>query len=70
MKKGFLKTRLGVMLIASFCAGVMTQISSASVEEGQKKEKVQIVVAEKKDREKSGGGGKSQRPRSDGHKGN
>src|SRR5215216_1750313 len=70
MKKGFLKTGLGAMLIASFCTGAMAQISTASVEDKQKKEKVEIVVVEKKDREKPGGGGDSQRPRNDGHRGN
>jgi hypothetical protein len=61
MKKGFLKLGLGVMLIASLCAGVMAQVTLASVEEKQKKEKVNIVVVEKKDREKSSGNGQSQK---------
>jgi hypothetical protein len=70
MKKGFLKLGLGVMLVASFCTGATARISPASLEEKQKKEKVQILVVEKKDRDKSGGNGESQRPRSDGHKRN
>jgi hypothetical protein len=69
MKKGFLKSGMGVILIASFCTGVTAQISSAAVEEKPKKEKVHLVIVEKRDREKQGGG-ESQRSRQDGHKGN
>ena len=68
MKKGFLKLGLGGMLIASFCTGVMPQVTLASVEEKQKKEKVEIVVVEKKDRENSSGNGESQRRGSGGRK--
>ncbi|HVG18075.1 MAG TPA: hypothetical protein VNI02_03415 [Blastocatellia bacterium] len=68
MKKGFLNAVLGVMLFASFCAGVLGQSNSVSAEEKQKKEKVQIVVVEKKERGKSGSD-EFQKPRSEYHKG-
>ena len=56
VKKGFLKLGMGVMLIASFSTGVMAQIGTLTDEEKQKKEKLRIVVVEKKDREKSNKG--------------
>lgn len=68
MKKGFLNAILSVMLFASFCAAVMGQ-SSSPVEDRQKKEKMQIVVVEKKERGKSGGGDEFQKPRPEYHKG-
>ena len=58
VKKGFLKLGLGVMLIASFSTGVMAQIGTLTDEQKQKKEKLQIVVVEKKDREKANRGSK------------
>jgi hypothetical protein len=61
MKKGFLKLGLGVMLIASLCTGVTAQVTLASAEEKQKKEKVHIVVVEKKDREKASDNGETQK---------
>ena len=56
VKKGFLKLGMGVMLIASFSTAVMAQIGTLAGEEKQQKEKLQIVVVEKKDREKSNKG--------------
>jgi hypothetical protein len=65
MKKGFLKTGMGVMLIASIFPASMAQITPAVTEAKTKKEKVQIVIVKKKDREKSGSDHKS---RPDDHK--
>jgi hypothetical protein len=63
MKKEFFNACLGVMLVASFYVGVMAQPVSASMEEKKKKEKVRIVVAEKKEHGRSDGRAESQKPR-------
>jgi hypothetical protein len=68
MKKGFLNAALSVMLIATGCVSARAESGSASIEEKQKKDKVQIVVIEKKERDKSGGG-ESHKPRSADHRG-
>jgi hypothetical protein len=62
MKKGFLNAGLSVMLVASFFTGAIGRSNSASMEEKQKKEKVQIVVVDKKERGKSGGESQKTRP--------
>lgn len=69
MKKGFLNAVLGVMLFASFCMGAKAQLNPALADEKQKKEKVQVIVVEKKERGESGNGYKIQKPRSGDHKG-
>jgi hypothetical protein len=59
MKKGFCSLVLGAMLVAApFADKVLAE----------KKEKIQILVVEKKEKNKSGNGGDSTRPRSDGRK--
>jgi hypothetical protein len=50
MKKGFLNAALGVMLFAPFCTGAVAQSNSAFAHDKQKKEKVQVIVVEKKGR--------------------
>jgi hypothetical protein len=61
MKKGFCSIVLGAMLVvAPFADKVLA-------DNKDKKEKIQILVVEKKDKNKSGGG-ESTRPRSDGRK--
>ena len=57
MKKVFFSLCLNAILVASFCAGLV------SAEEKAKKEKVQIVVVEKKNKDRSGNGSESKRPR-------
>lgn len=59
MKKGFCSLFLGAMLVAASCAG------EGLADNKDKKEKVQILVVEKKEKHKSGNGGESQKPRSD-----
>jgi hypothetical protein len=62
MKKGFCSMMLGAMLVAaSFADKVLA-------DNKDKKEKIQILVVEKKEKNKSGSSGESTRPRSDGRK--
>ena len=63
MKKGFWKLIIGVILATSSGAGMKAKASPNLSEQGQKKEPVQIVVVDKRDREKSGSSGQSQKPR-------
>lgn len=62
MKKGFCCLLLGAMLVAASIA------DEVLAENKEKKEKIQILVVEKKDKNKPGNGGESTRPRSDGRK--
>jgi hypothetical protein len=57
MKKVFFTLALNVILIGPLCAGLV------SAEEKPKKEKVQVVVVEKKNKDKSGSNGESKKPR-------
>jgi hypothetical protein len=56
MKKEFFRLALSAILVASFSTGLVL------AEEKTKKEKVQIVIVEKKDN-KSGSSGESKKPR-------
>jgi hypothetical protein len=60
MKKGFCSMVLGAMLVAAPFA------DKVLADNKDKKEKIQILVVEKKDKNKSGG--ESTKPRSDGRK--
>jgi len=62
MKKGFCSLVLGAMLVAAPFA------DKVLAENKEKKEKIQILVVEKKEKNKPGNGGDSTRPRSDGRK--
>ena len=57
MKKEFFRLALSAILVSSFSTGLVL------AEEKPKKEKVQIVVVEKKDNNKSGNSGESTKPR-------
>ena len=67
MKKGFWNLIIGVILATSFGAGTVAEASPDLSEQGQKKEPVQIVVVNKRDHDKSGGSGQSQKPRPEDH---
>ncbi|MGA9770994.1 MAG: hypothetical protein WBV94_18310 [Blastocatellia bacterium] len=56
MKKEFFRLALSAILVASFSTGIVL------AEEKPKKEKVQIVVVEKRDN-KTGNSGESKKPR-------
>jgi hypothetical protein len=62
MKKGFCSLVLGAMLVTAPLA------DKVLAENKEKKEKIQILVVEKKEKNRSGSGGESTRPRSDGRK--
>ena len=62
MKKGFCSVVSGVILMASIAVGGQARTSSNSVER-VKKEKVQIVAAQKKGPDKSGNSDESQKAR-------
>lgn len=57
MKKEFFRLALNAILVASFSTGLVL------VEERPKKEKIQIVVVEKKDNNKSDNSGETKKPR-------
>jgi hypothetical protein len=61
MKKEFFKGFLSAILIAIFSFGTLAQ--SGSNGQSQKKEKLQVVVVEKKGSDRPTGNGDSQRPR-------
>ena len=61
MKKEFLKGFLSAILIAIFSFGTLAQ--SGSNGQSQKKEKLQVVVVEKKGSDRTTGNGESQKPR-------
>lgn len=52
MRIGFSRFALSVMLICAFGAGALAQSNSASSEQTFRKEKAQIIVVTKKDRDK------------------
>ncbi len=54
---------LGGMLAISLTTGAMAQPGSVADDGNQKKERVQILVVDKKNSGKSDGGGQSQQPR-------
>ena len=60
MKKGFLSLILNAILVTSLCPGLV------SAEQKDKKEKVQIIVVEKRNKGKSDNGGESRKPRHEG----
>jgi hypothetical protein len=57
MKKQFFRLALNAILVASFSTGLVLAI------ENPKKEKVQIVVVEKKNNNKSDNSGETKKPR-------
>jgi hypothetical protein len=63
MKKGFYGWVCSVILVLSFCTGVLAYSGPVVTEQVSKKDKVQIVVVKKKEREKSGGGESSEKSR-------
>ena len=52
MRIGFPRFILSVMLIGAFGPGVLAQSNSASSEQALRKEKAQIIVVAKKERDK------------------
>ncbi len=52
MRIGFSRFMLSVMLISAFGAGALAQSNSASSEQTLRKEKAQIIVVTKKERDK------------------
>jgi hypothetical protein len=52
MRKGFSRFVLSVMLVCASSAGVLAQSNSASSEQTLRKEKAQIIVVSKKERNK------------------
>ena len=63
MKKGFLKLTIGFILAISPGAVMIVQAGPNLSDQSQKKEPVQIVVVDKRERDKSGSNGQSQKPR-------
>jgi hypothetical protein len=63
MKKGFCNGIKSVILICMLTVVALPQTGVTGAERAERKEKMLIVVVEKKGREKSGSSGESQKPR-------
>ena len=66
MKKGFFSWAVGAILVALLSSAIDARPDRS--ENKNEKQKVQIIVADKKERNGTGGENKSQRPRSDSQK--
>jgi len=65
MRIGFSRLLLSVMLIFASSAGVEAQSNSGSSEQALRKEKAQIVVVNKRERDKQRPADEAKKPKSD-----
>jgi len=65
MRIGFSRLLLSVMLLLPFSAGVLAQSSSGSNEPALRKEKAQIVIVNKRERDKQQTSGEAKKEKPD-----